>query len=53
MGMIGTLIGLVNLLSNLTDPSGIGAAMAIALLTTLYGGNISECCFYPDGHEAR
>jgi len=37
MGMIGTLIGLVRMLQTLADPSRIGPAMAIALLTTLYG----------------
>ena len=35
--MIGTLIGLVNMLQNLSDPSAIGPAMAVALLTTFYG----------------
>lgn len=37
MGMVGTLIGLVQMLQSLSDPSSIGPAMAIALLTTLYG----------------
>jgi chemotaxis protein MotA len=41
-GMIGTLIGLVNLLKGLDDPSNIGPAMAIALLTTLYGSVIAN-----------
>jgi len=36
-GMIGTLVGLVIMLKNMSDPSTIGPAMAIALLTTLYG----------------
>jgi chemotaxis protein MotA len=36
MGMIGTLIGLVAMLSNMDDPKAIGPAMAVALLTTLY-----------------
>jgi len=36
-GMIGTLVGLVIMLKNMSDPSSIGPAMAIALLTTLYG----------------
>jgi chemotaxis protein MotA len=43
MGMIGTIIGLVSLFAHMTDPRKIGPAMAIALLTTLYGavvGNI-------------
>ena len=41
MGLIGTLIGLVQMLSNLNDPSSIGPSMAIALLTTLYGAIIA------------
>jgi chemotaxis protein MotA len=36
-GMFGTLVGLVQMLSNMSDPSVIGPAMAVALLTTLYG----------------
>ena len=41
-GMIGTLIGLVNMLKNLSDPSAIGPNMAVALLTTLYGSLIAN-----------
>ena len=41
MGMIGTLIGLVQMLQALDDPSKIGPAMAIALLTTFYGAFIA------------
>ncbi len=37
MGMIGTLIGLVQMLKTLSDPSTIGPAMAVALITTFYG----------------
>ncbi|MBO4291571.1 MAG: MotA/TolQ/ExbB proton channel family protein, partial [Lachnospiraceae bacterium] len=36
-GMIGTLVGLVNMLNNMSDASAIGPAMAVALITTLYG----------------
>ncbi len=46
-GMIGTLIGLVNMLSNLSDPSSIGPAMAVALLTTFYGAVMANCIFLP------
>jgi chemotaxis protein MotA len=46
-GMIGTLIGLVNMLSNLSDPSSIGPAMAVALLTTFYGAVMANCVFLP------
>lgn len=46
-GMIGTLIGLVAMLGNMEDPSGIGAGMAVALLTTLYGAILSNAVFLP------
>ena len=42
MGMIGTLIGLVAMLANMSDPKSIGPAMAVALLTTLYGAVIAN-----------
>ena len=42
MGMVGTLIGLVQMLVDLSDPKAIGPAMAIALLTTLYGALIAN-----------
>jgi chemotaxis protein MotA len=41
-GMIGTLVGLVNMLQNMSDPSSIGPAMSVALLTTLYGSMIAN-----------
>jgi chemotaxis protein MotA len=46
-GMIGTLIGLVILLKNMEDPSTIGPAMAIALLTTLYGALVANVVALP------
>jgi L-arabinose isomerase len=46
-GMIGTLIGLVAMLKNLEDPSQIGAGMALALLTTLYGAFFANLFFTP------
>lgn len=46
-GMIGTLIGLVNMLSNLSDPDAIGPAMAVALLTTFYGAVLANVMFLP------
>ena len=42
MGMIGTLIGLVAMLANMSDPKSIGPAMAVALLTTLYGAVLAN-----------
>lgn len=47
MGMIGTLIGLVQMLSNMEDPKLIGPAMAVALLTTLYGAMIATMIATP------
>lgn len=41
-GMIGTLIGLVNMLNNMSDASAIGPAMAVALITTLYGSVLAN-----------
>ncbi len=47
MGMIGTLIGLVQMMSNMSDPKSIGPAMAVALLTTLYGAVIANVFALP------
>lgn len=47
MGMIGTLIGLVAMLSNMDDPKSIGPAMAVALLTTLYGAIMANMVGIP------
>ena len=46
-GMIGTLIGLVQMLRNMSDPSSIGAGMAVALLTTLYGAMVANLLALP------
>ncbi len=46
-GMIGTLIGLVQMLTTLDDPSKIGGGMAVALLTTLYGALAANVVFLP------
>jgi chemotaxis protein MotA len=46
-GMIGTLIGLVIMLGNMSDPNAIGPGMAVALLTTLYGAVISNLVYIP------
>ncbi|MFZ5608728.1 MAG: motility protein A [Pseudomonadota bacterium] len=47
MGLIGTLIGLVQLLGTLDDPAAIGPAMAVALLTTFYGAVLAHMVFLP------
>ena len=47
MGLIGTLIGLVQMLAYLDDPTTIGPSMAVALLTTFYGAFLSTVVFSP------
>ncbi|AZO94047.1 MotA/TolQ/ExbB proton channel family protein [Halocella sp. SP3-1] len=46
-GMIGTLIGLIQMLSELDDPSKLGGGMAVALITTLYGALLANLLFIP------
>jgi len=46
-GMIGTLIGLVQMLQSLDDPSKIGGGMAVALITTFYGAIMANLVFLP------
>jgi len=46
-GMIGTLMGLIIMLGNMDDPSNIGPAMAVALITTLYGAISANLFFLP------
>ena len=46
-GMIGTLIGLINMLVKMDDPSTIGPSMAVALITTLYGAFLANLIFIP------
>ncbi|MBE5906419.1 MAG: motility protein A [Lachnospiraceae bacterium] len=52
-GMIGTLIGLVNMLKMLDDPSAIGPNMAVALLTTLYGSLIANWLCNPTASKLK
>lgn len=46
-GMVGTVIGLVNMLGNLSSPEQLGGGMALALLTTLYGSLFANLIFQP------
>ena len=46
-GMIGTLVGLVNMLQNMSDPDSIGPSMATALITTLYGSLLANWICIP------
>ena len=53
MGMIGTLIGLVQMLMQIDDPRAIGPSMAIALVTTFYGVILANLVFLPIAGKLR
>jgi chemotaxis protein MotA len=53
MGMLGTIIGLVQMLMQMEDPSTIGAPMAVALLTTFYGSVLANLIFLPIAGKLR
>jgi chemotaxis protein MotA len=47
MGLLGTIVGLVQMLSNMSDPTRLGPGMALALLTTLYGLLLGTVVYTP------
>ncbi len=47
LGMIGTLIGLIQMLQNLSDPAALGPGMAVAMITTLYGAILANILCIP------
>ncbi|MBN1477092.1 motility protein A [Candidatus Sumerlaeota bacterium] len=53
LGLIGTLIGLVGMLQNMSDPNSIGPQMAVALLTTFYGAIMANLMFNPLASKLR
>lgn len=53
MGLIGTLLGLVNMLGSLDDPAKVGPAMSVALLTTFYGAVLANMIFIPLAGKIR
>ena len=52
-GMIGTLVGLVNMLNNMEDASSIGPSMAVALITTLYGSLLANWICTPTSNKLK
>ena len=52
-GMIGTLMGLINLLKQLDDPSAVAPAMAVALVTTFYGSILANMMFLPISNKLK
>ncbi len=52
-GMIGTLVGLINMLNNLNDADAIGPSMAVALITTLYGSLLANWICIPVSNKLK
>lgn len=52
-GMIGTLIGLINMLQDLEDPSSVGPNMSVALVTTFYGSVLANLVFIPIANKLK
>ena len=53
LGLIGTIIGMMEMLTALSDPTSVGPAMAVALTTTLYGAILSNLIFLPIAGKLR
>lgn len=53
MGMIGTVVGLIGVMGNLSDPSQLGPSIAVAFLTTLYGSLLGNLVFSPMGNKLK
>ena len=52
-GMLGTLVGLINMLRNLDDPEAIGSSMSVALVTTFYGSLLANLIFLPMANKLK
>src|SRR5690606_25312006 len=52
-GMIGTVIGLIKMLANLSDPDQIGSGLAVALITTFYGALLANLVFLPIANKLQ
>ncbi len=53
MGIIGTVLGLVNVLSNLSNPDELGPSIAVAFIATLYGVSFANLLWLPIGHKLK
>ncbi|MGE5370787.1 MAG: flagellar motor protein [Solirubrobacterales bacterium] len=53
MGIIGTVMGLVHVLGNLSDPSNLGPAIAVAFVATLYGVSFANLCWLPFSNKIK
>ena len=52
-GMIGTLVGLINMLKQMSDPDSIGPSMSVALVTTFYGSMLANWFSIPTSNKLK
>ncbi|MBI1395279.1 MAG: flagellar motor protein [Betaproteobacteria bacterium] len=53
IGILGAVLGLIHVMENLTDPSKLGAGIAVAFVATVYGVGAANLCFLPIAHKLR
>jgi chemotaxis protein MotA len=53
VGILGAVLGLIHVMENLTDPSRLGAGIAVAFVSTIYGVGLANLFFYPVGNKIK
>jgi chemotaxis protein MotA len=53
IGILGAVLGLIHVMENLTDPSKLGAGIAVAFVSTVYGVGLANLLFYPIGNKIK
>ncbi|MDB5906596.1 MAG: motC [Massilia sp.] len=53
IGILGAVLGLIHVMENLTDPSRLGAGIAVAFVSTVYGVGLANLFFYPVGNKLK
>jgi chemotaxis protein MotA len=53
VGILGAVLGLIHVMENLTDPSRLGAGIAVAFVSTIYGVGLANLLFYPIGNKIK
>ncbi|MDB5754316.1 MAG: motC [Massilia sp.] len=53
IGILGAVLGLIHVMENLTDPSKLGAGIAVAFVSTVYGVGLANLFFYPVGNKLK
>ncbi|WP_371767793.1 flagellar motor protein [Massilia sp.] len=53
VGILGAVLGLIHVMENLSDPSKLGAGIAVAFVSTVYGVGLANLFFYPVGNKIK